>query len=171
MFDSHSPQHAAYIQRETLTGCVFNAILSVVFAFVVFRGRSPILLWGTDGLAVDLVPTVFMITLVGNVIVTLITRRRVASGQVPAMPVLSNRFVLFRQMLPRILIAAFLMTIVLVPLSVLALWAIGIDRMDFGPFVAFKVVYGAAVGALSAPWVIRHALSDAPVRPAQTPER
>ncbi len=152
-------EHQSYVRRETLIGCAFNAVLSVVFAFVVFHGVERIPLWGAQGLAVDLVPTVFMITLVGNLIVTFVTRQRVRAGSVaPLAP--PARSWLPRRAVPRMLLLAALTTIVIVPLSVAVLLLLGIDSMQFGNFVVFKIVYGAVVGALTAPLVIRTALAD-----------
>jgi len=150
-------EHARHLRRETLLGCVFNGVLSVVFAVLIFRGADLIPLWGPQGVAVDLVPTVFMITLVGNLIVTLLTRQRVRSGAVPRLEATTR---LPRRALLRMLLLAVLATLVIVPISIGALVLLGIESMRFAPFVAFKVVYGAAVGALTAPLVIRAALSD-----------
>lgn len=156
---SLTPIHRRYIRNETLVGCVFNGVLSVVFAFIVFQGVASIPLWGPQGMAVDLIPTVFMITLVGNLIVTVLTRKRLAAGQVPALAP-ASKLGLPRNALLRMLLLAVLFTAVLVPLSILALWALRIDALPFWPFVGFKVVYGAAVGALSAGIVVRAALRD-----------
>lgn len=159
-----SDTHRRYIRSETLIGCVFNAALSVVFAFLIFRGATLIPLWGAEGIAMDLVPTVFMITLIGNLIVTLLTRRRVRDGAVPplhdseAQGTLARR--LPRNALLRVLLAAVTMTVTLVPVSIGVLALVGVEAMPFWPFVAFKIFYGAAVGALSAPTIIRAALAD-----------
>ncbi len=151
--------HARYIRNETLVGCVFNGVLSIVFAFLVFYGVELIPLWGPQGMAVDLIPTVFMITLVGNLIVTVLTRKRVAAGQVPRLEQTAHQR-LPRSALLRVLLLAVLFTVVLVPLSVFALWALRMDPVPFWTFVGFKVVYGAIVGALSAGIVVRAALRD-----------
>lgn len=150
-------EHLRYMRRETLLGCVFNAVLSVVFAVLIFRGVEQIPLWGPQGIAVDLVPTVFMITLVGNLIVTFLTRQRVRAGAVPRL-IHPTRWP--RRALVRMLLLAVVATAVVVPLSIGVLSALGIESMPFAPFVAFKVVYGAVVGALTAPLVIRAALAD-----------
>ena len=157
---SLSPEHHRYVLRETLIGCVFNAVLSIVFALLIFRGTPRIPLQGAEGIAVDLVPTVFMITLVGNLIVTFLTRKRVRGAEVPPLPATGWAARLPRNALLRMLLLAAVATAVIVPLSVAVLVLLGVTAMDFTPFVAFKIVYGAAVGALSAPLVIRAALSD-----------
>ncbi|MGJ7511999.1 hypothetical protein [Variovorax sp. GT1P44] len=127
-------------------------------------------LWGTDGMAMDLVPTVFMITLVGNLIVTLLTRKRVRDGRVPPLgPPHGPAVRLPRNALLRVLGLALLLTIVLVPLSVAALASLGLHSMPATPFIAYKLIYGMGVGALSAPLVIRAALPDRAARPPQHP--
>lgn len=65
-----------------------------------------------------------------------------------------------RHALLRMLMLAAAATALIVPLSVAVLWALGVESMAFAPFVAFKIVYGAAVGSLTAPLVVRAALSD-----------
>lgn len=154
-----TPEHRSYLRRETLTGCIFNAVLSVVFAMLIFHGMTRIPLWGEQGIALDLVPTVFMITLVGNLIVTFICRKRVREGMVAPLSTPRPSW-LPRRALPRMLLLAVAATVLIVPLSVGVLLLLGVQTMDFGSFVVFKVVYGTAVGALSAPMVIRAALAD-----------
>ncbi|MDM0032387.1 hypothetical protein QTI33_09645 [Variovorax sp. J22P271] len=168
--DVLSTAHRRYLRTELLLGCVFNAVLSVMFAFVALQGRAAMPLWGVDGMAIDLIPTVFMITLVGNLIVTLLTRKRVRDGRVPPLePTDGPGARLPRNALLRVLVLALLMTIVLVPLSTAVLAALGLHSMPSSPFIAYKLIYGMAVGALSAPLVIRAALADHAAQPPQHP--
>ena len=115
-------------------------------------------------MAVDLIPTVFMITLVGSIIMTVATRSRVRSGKVNAIGEPWATYWLIRWLprnaLARALTVAMLATAVLVPISVGILAILNVTIMSFNPFVGFKVIYGVVVGMLSAPFVLLAALSD-----------
>ncbi|NQD55674.1 hypothetical protein HP546_09980 [Pseudomonas sp. CM25] len=160
---SLSTAHKKYIRNEVLAGCVINALLAFAFTFMLFRNHPRVRLWGGDGIALDLLVTLFMLTLLANVAVMLITRKRVRAGRIPrlessALKVMGFR--LPRNLFLRALLAAVLMTAIIGPLSIGAFVALEISSMPFWPFVAFKMVYGSVVGALSAPVLLRAVLTD-----------
>jgi len=161
---NHYPVTAEqYIKRETLLGCAINAVIALFFAALLFHSTPSIPLWGAKGIAVDLIPTVFMLTLFGSLAISLITRQRLRRGHVGQqraeaasswIGALASLNVLLRTF-----IVAVLMTFSVVPLTCLVLMTLAIDALPFWPFVAFKMVYAAAIGALSAPWILKAALS------------
>ena len=151
-----------YIQRETLLGCAINAAIALFFAALLFHNAPTIPLWGTKGIAVDLIPTVFMLTLFGSLAISLLTRQRLRQGHIIAPGARPSSWIAALASLPlpaRTVIVAVLMTLALVPATCLALMTLAVDAMAFWPFVAFKMVYAASVGALSAPWVLKAALT------------
>ncbi len=158
-----SAVHKRYVKAETAVGIGFNGVLSVVFGLP-FYSVASIPLWGSQGMALDLVPTVFMITLVQTIIITLITRKRVQAGTVAPLPepraAYSALKLLPQNVLARAFALALAVSLILVPLSVGAMAALGVDGITFAPFISFKVVYGVAVGMLSAPLSLLAALSD-----------
>ena len=159
--------HKKYVRNEVLLGCVINALLSFAFTFMLFRNNDRIGLWGPDGIAVDLVITVFMLTLFANTAAIMITRKRVQAGRVPRLGDDASRIMGYRvpdNAFLRSLMAALLMAAIIGPLSIGAFVILGILSMSFWPFLAFKMAYGALVGALSAPVLLRTALADGPVR-------
>ncbi|MGQ7814382.1 hypothetical protein ACUTAH_01645 [Metapseudomonas furukawaii] len=161
-----STVHKKYIRNEVLLGCVINALLAFAFTFMLFRNNAQIGLWGGDGIALDLLITVLMLTLFANTAVMLITRKRVQAGRIPRLESSALKVMGFRlphNLFLRALLAAVLMTAIIGPLSIGAFVALGIPSMSFWPFVAFKMVYGAVVGALSAPVLLRTALADGPL--------
>lgn len=81
---SLAPEHRGNLITQTIISIVFNTIISGVFARAIFHGVEQIPPWGAQGIVVDLVPTVFMITLMLTVILTLITRGRLRKGKLPA---------------------------------------------------------------------------------------
>ena len=155
--------HARYIRTETAISAIPNAVIGAAFVWLMFGGRDRIGLWGMDGLAFDLVPTVFMITLMTTVALTLLTRARMRKGAVPRMTA--------RRRLPRLLplravTLAAVTTLVVAPLSILLLWAIWTGPWSYGAVMAFKIVFCVALGFLVTPVVLHHALCDDAGEPA-----
>lgn len=166
-----SAAHRRYFAIEIAIGMVLNAVISAAFAWGIFRGVAHVPLWaGTRGMAFDLVPTVFMITLMMTIALTLITRARLRRGAAPALAWSRDSHVLLR-LLPRNAVGRGLClaagaTIVLVPLSVACLAGAGFQTMAFGPFVWFKVAYGVALAVLVTPIILLCAFGDLPAASA-----
>lgn len=159
------PEHRNNLRIETVLSVVFNTIISGAFAWGMFHGEDIVPLWGSRGIAVDLVPTVFMITLVLTIVLTKITRRRLRRGKLPApswnrtdLPLVGW---LPENVLLRALALAAVLTLVLVPLSVLILAQLGVEQMGFGVFFVFKLAYGALFALIVTPAILLRALADA----------
>jgi hypothetical protein len=58
----------------------------------------------------------------------------------------------------RVALVALVVTVAVVPVSVLVLWLSGLDAMSYQQYSGFKALYGPAVGALSTGIVIKAAL-------------
>lgn len=152
-------EHSRYIRTETTISAVLNAVIGAAFVFLMFGGMQTIGLWGANGLAIDLLPTVFMITLMTTVGLTLITRARVRAGKVPKR---SGRSSLSNNVFARALVLAAGSTIAFVPASVLGLaliWAVSGDWL-FIAVLVFKVMYSALLGVIVTPIILRAALAD-----------
>jgi hypothetical protein len=155
------PSHDAYIKRERATGLVINCLLSIGFTVLAFRGHPWIGLWGANGIAADLVPTVFMLTLMGNLALSLLARKRLRDGLVA--PMSAQRCGVLARRLPahlgaRLVLTALAVTVVVVPLSVLVLVFLGVESISYARYLGFKAVYGPLVGAISAAPIIEAAL-------------
>jgi hypothetical protein len=156
--------HETYVQRELVTASVVNVALCVFFTYVFSPASAPVPLWGAQGIAFDLVPTVFMLTLIGNTVITLVARHRLREGKVAAVPDGSCGWLarqLPRRPVVRVPLLALLMTIVVVPVSVLAFWLLGVNAMKFEHYMLFKACYGPLVGALSLKCAVQAALREA----------
>ncbi len=158
------PDHRSNLRVETAISVVFNTIISGVFAWGIFHGTAVIPRWGAKGIVVDLIPTVFMITLVMTIVLTLITRGRVKKGKLPA-PTWGKSDLRINGWLPRnVVLRAVLQaataTLILVPLSALILVAAGVESMGFTVFFIFKLFYGAIIAVLITPLIILRALAD-----------
>lgn len=169
-----SPEHRKYILADFAFGAIPNALISAAAAYLIFRHSALVPLWGAQGIAFDLAPTVFMVTLMQLIICTVLTRNRIQAGAVPAIGV-SRRNIPILRMLPnnvvlRGLVVALPTTVILLPLSIIAMLALEIDSMSLSIFVVFKTACGPAIGLVTAPIVYLAALSDMAVRGAEVCE-
>lgn len=156
--------HRRNLQSETAISVVANTAVSGLFAWGLFHGAKSIPLWGAQGIVVDLVPTVFMITLALTIALTLITRGRLRKGKLP-LPAWSRSDLGVIGRLPsrvalRAPALAVCMTLALVPLSAMLLVLAGVESMRFTTFFFFKLAYGAAFAVLVTPIILLRAFAD-----------
>lgn len=152
-----------YVRAETVASVVINAAVSAAFVWLIFRGMAVIPLWGSRGLAVDLIPTTFMITLMSTIASTLITRGRLRRSQAPQLARADAGSIaraLPRNLLLRALTLALGATLVLVPLTVAGLILFGIESAAYGNVMLFKIGYGAVLALIVTPAIVRRALLD-----------
>lgn len=152
----------AYIRRETAISMVINAVISAGFVWAVFGGRSSATVWGSGGVVADFVPQTFMVSLMSVLVPTLLTRKRLRSGQYSGMQLAPSR-------LPgniglRASVIALAATAVFAGIAAAILALSGIERLGFGPLATIKVLYGALVACV----VTRFAL-DAAFRDSTSP--
>ncbi len=157
--------HDRYIAVESRIGVALNAIVGGGFVFLMFGGLTKIGLWGMQGLAFDLLPTTFMISLMMTIGLTLLTRARVRKG---AIGPLAYKRRLPGNVILRGLMLAIVMTLVLAPISVGLLALIWPTTGDW-PFLivlAFKIAYSVLIGVLLTPVILRAAFNDGLAYPA-----
>lgn len=156
--------HRRYLAVETATSVVLNIVVSAAFAWIPFHGADNVPLWGPRGIAVDLVPTTFMITLMVSIALTLITRRRVRTGQVaglnPAVVGFSGFRWLPRQVVWRALALATALTAILVPAFVALFVVAHVELLPFDAFFVFKLIYGGLLAVVVTPVILLAALAD-----------
>jgi hypothetical protein len=153
-----SPAHKRFLLLEEAVGSVIvNLIINSAIAFLMFRGASQVPLWGQQSIAGDTVGTTFFLPLFTTLIVTPLARKNVQAGRFEALewardvpPAL--------QWLPqgtfaRGLVLGFLCMVIVAPLSVGALSALGMTEQSFWSFVTFKALFAAALGAPVTPLI------------------
>jgi hypothetical protein len=146
-----------FLAVETFVNAVVSGVLSAGFVVLVFGGRDIIPLWGMDGLAFDLIPTVFMITLMMTIGLTLFTRSRCRRGRAP----LSRRASrLPGNVLLRALLLAISATVLLVPASVGLLHLLGLQGWSYSAVMLFKIIYGVVLAAAITPVIVIGAMRD-----------
>lgn len=150
------PQQKRYLRLQLAVAVPVNALLGALFVWLVFGGAARIGLWGSTGLAADLVPTTFMITLMTTIGLTFATRATLRAGKLHALP--PKRVP--RNALLRGIAFALVATLVLVPASVLLLWAVWRGEWSYSAVLWFKVVYAVLLGLLITPVIVLSALGD-----------
>lgn len=151
-----SPEQRRYLNSQLAVSAVLNAVISALFVWLMFGGMESIPLWGMTGLAFDLVPTTFMITLMTTIALTLVTRATVRRG----LPRLDRQPNLPANFLLRAVLLAVVATLLLVPLTTAVLWLLWEQDWSYWTVMVFKIAYGVALGFLVTPIVVRAALSD-----------
>ncbi len=153
--------HSAYIRVETAVSVAINVVLTVVFVFVSFGGRSFVDLDGPAGILRDAIPqnviTVFMSLLVP----TWLTRKRCTAGAIA--PLGGGTGLLPANGVVRALVLALAVAVVAVPLTWAVLPMVSPPVWSFRSLLAFKAIYSALLAALVTPLGLLMALRD-PVR-------
>ena len=145
------------LATEAAISIVPNALVSALFVWLMFGGRATVPLWGMQGLAFDLVPTTFMLTLMTTIALTLIVRARRRKGlaQVPpGQPRVPCNVVARGIVFGLTLCGLFL------PVSIVLLWLGWDGDWSYGRVMGFKIAYGVAVGLVATPLVVLAALRD-----------
>lgn len=145
------------LATEAAISIVPNALVSALFVWLLFRDTPAIPLWGMQGVAFDLVPTTFMLTLMTTIALTLIVRARRRRGLAAAAP---GSLALPGNVLLRAVTLALLLCLVFVPLTVLLLRMGWSGDWSYDRMMGFKIAYGIAVGLVATPLAVLAALRD-----------
>jgi hypothetical protein len=79
-----SEKHRSWLIREqVIAPAAFNFALNAGIAWLLFRGRGVVPLWGEGGIAIDAIATLFLLPFLTCLIVTPLVRRAVGAGKVP----------------------------------------------------------------------------------------
>jgi len=79
-----SEKHRSWLIREqVIAPAVINFVLNAGIAWLIFRGRGVVPLWGEGGIAQDAIATLFLLPSLTCLIVTPLVRRAVGAGKVP----------------------------------------------------------------------------------------
>lgn len=129
------------IARETAISIAINSALNLGFTWFAFGSADDAPVWGAGSLLFDLVPTCFMIALMGSVVPSLINRRHLS-------PVPRTGFILLRGLL-----LALLAVLLLVPGTALLLR--GMEVLSFAAILWLKLSLGATLACCVTLWSLR----------------
>ncbi len=144
---------------------VVNLLLNGAIAWLVFRGAATVPLWGTQGIASDLLCTGFLLPFLTSLITTKVVRgdvrRRMPEAIVSTPADSVPRHSSARK---RSLILGLVGLAVVAPVTIGAFVLLGVEAMEFQRFVAFKSVFSAILGVVAGQFATRGALDEAAVR-------
>ena len=144
--------HSAYVRKETAISMAINAVISAAFTWAVFGGQHNAPMWALGGVVADLLPQTFLVSLMSELVPTLLTRKRrrvgaiAYEGQPSRIP--GNALV-------RAFGIALVATIVLVGIAAASIAASGIDWISVAVLFPMKIAYGAVVAAIVTPLALR----------------
>jgi hypothetical protein len=79
-----SEKHRSWLIREqVIAPAAINFALNAGIAWLIFRGRGVVPLWGEGGIAFDAIATLFLLPFLTCLIVTPLVRRAVGAGKLP----------------------------------------------------------------------------------------
>jgi hypothetical protein len=145
-----------YVARETAISVAINMVLSAAFFVALFHGRTPLAWWGADRLVIDFLPQTFMVTLMGALVPSLLTRRRVRSGAVAfgaanAMPSIGS-------VIGRALLMAVIATLVFGGGAIAVVSLLDLTQISFAAALILKIVFGALLALIATPIALRMTL-------------
>ena len=147
---------STYLVRETAISAAINCAITVGFFFAVFHGQAHPAVWGAKGLVVDCLPQGFMVGLMSTVPAMLLTRKRLAAGQVAPLEPMGRPP---RRILTRSLVVAPVSMIALTVVAAAAAKATGSASLPFGPALALKLAASAIISIIVTPGAICAALA------------
>ena len=159
--------HAGLVRKETIGNVVASAVIAALLSWLILHRQADIDLHAPPpGGIFGIVPGTFNFTLLVTFALTLITRRRVRTGQharrtarVPRADWLPGN------VLVRSLLLAVCATITLVPLTYALVWGavsagLAPPHWSFGAVLAFYVAYFVVLTVIVTPLVVWRALRD-----------
>jgi hypothetical protein len=159
-----SAKHRSWLIREqVIAPAVINFTLNAGIAWLLFRGRGVVPLWGEGGIAQDALATLFLLPFLTCVIVTPLVRRAVGAGKVPPLDAAIGLPASIER-LPRALLARAatlgLGGIVAGAPLVLGAVAVAGGALTVPTLVLSKGVYTAALAALIGPMIALRTLAE-----------
>ncbi|MBA3581852.1 MAG: hypothetical protein H0W44_05290 [Gammaproteobacteria bacterium] len=157
-------EHKTYLIKELILGIFINGGISASLAWLNFHNHPMIYLWnGSQGITQDLLPTIFMITFMSTMAVTLTTRGRLAKSQVTPRALLASEAWLAkfpRNVVLRSISFALCFEVLLWPVTIGLLYLFNIHALSFIDFFIFKIVFGVVLGLLATVPIVLCALAD-----------
>jgi hypothetical protein len=165
-----SAEHRSYMIWQAIVGAaIVNLILNSAIAWLTAHNEDTIPRWATpliDGPSTitDTVGTLFILPLLTCLIFTALAQREIRAGKLQPLGWTRESHPFLRRLpegtLKRGLAAGAITTLVLGPPMVAAIIALGIGDVSVGGFVAYKAVFGVALGLVVTPILALWALQS-----------
>ena len=149
-----------HLKTEVIATFVINALLNGAIAWALLHGKTVLNLRGEEGIAVDLVITAFLLCLLLSWITIALQRRKVSSGQFPAVP--ADRFSVLRQIIRYLpdrpfgaaLCIGLMATLVFAAPTIALLGLVGIEQLSVSHYLIFKTLWAGLIAALTCPLAV-----------------
>jgi lysylphosphatidylglycerol synthetase-like protein (DUF2156 family) len=152
-----------YLIGQSVVGAAINAILNAAIGWGLYRELSRVPLRGQQSIAADIIATSLLLPILVCLIATPLIRAEVRKARLPAADWVGparRSFRLPRRLLFRALTLGVLCALLIAPAVIWLLNSLGLDGLEFGPFLAFKGGFAAALAAVVTPIVAAFALRD-----------
>ena len=159
-----SPTLRRYLLLEHgVSSAIFNFVLNGGIAWLAFRNTVEIPLWGQQSIAGDTIGTTLLLPLLTCLIVTPMVRRHMQARDLDGLERSRVADALLRWLpastFRRGLRLGVACVVVIAPLAITGLGALGVTQMSLWHFIGFKAAFAAAlafaVQPLIALWVVR----------------
>lgn len=159
-----SAGYRKYLLGQAVVGAVINFVLNGAIGWMLYRHLPRTPLYGEQSIAGDIVVTSLLLPLLVCLIVTPLVRREVQRGRLPAAdwlgPHSKQGARVLGNWLLRGVVLGVLSTLLVSPVAIWALRAVGVDGLDFWTFVTLKASIAATLAAVITPMVAAWALAD-----------
>lgn len=177
-----SPEHRRYIFWQAIVGAaIVNVLLNAGIAWLSVHNEDSVPRWAVplvDGPSTitDTVGTFFILPLVTCLIFTTLARKEIREGKLQPLGWTRTSHPFLRRLpegtLRRGIAAGAVTALILGPPAVLAIIALDIGDVTTGGFVAYKAVFGVALGLVVTPILALWALAGTPAdEPVEEPAR
>ena len=151
-----------HIRKESIVNFSCNAVINGIIAWFIVRSKGVLLIWGGEHtFGGDIIATAFLLLLIISLIVIPLNKKKVLKGKVPSLE--WNQSLFLHKILSRFpkntflcsLIFGFIGIVLVAPLTLLPLFALGITQMTPLSYSIFKGVWaGVLAGAMLWPIII-----------------
>lgn len=156
-----TPDIASTIRHEALVSGVSNTVFNGLIAWLLLRAGSNLTLGGEHNYVLDVAATAFILPFIVALIVIPLNRRKQAAGRAPQVQLNpSNTLHAVVMTFPKNLWAqascfGFLTMLVITPLTIVPLWALGLHEFTPAAYAIFKGVWaGLMAAALTTPMLL-----------------
>jgi hypothetical protein len=155
-----TPEHRRLVIKEALMGAVISGGGPTVIIHLL-GAPPPSSVWGQGGVGPATLMATFFCVMLMSLILTGVTRRRVARGAVPSLAA-GDTWLRYapRRALPRAALLTLAMLLVAPAATISVVLGLGLLPMSGPAFLGFNILFGGLLGLTAAPLVVIAALAD-----------
>lgn len=150
--------------EQIIVPTLFNLVFNAGLGWVVFRGHTPVPLWGDPSLGADILGMLFFLPCFTCLIATPLIKRAAQAGKVDRLTIAPEEHRVLRYLPRSLWLRSGLVGIVCVfafgPVSLGVLSAMGLHQWTLTDAIWFKGVYAGVLAALVTPIIALYALSQ-----------